>query len=257
MVPDITLDPSNPTRIETASLDRPDGAVAESIRQIRTSILKACHEKHLKSLLVAAGMPGSGSTSIICNLAINAAAIDLNVLIIDANVRRPAVHGVFGLSPGPGLSEVLNGSASLESAAQSTNVAGLSVLTAGTDRARAYERFTTQAFADVMTAAKGRYDLVLVDCPPAVVSGDAMALAGKCDGVVLVVRAFHEKRGLVARLRHQLDDTRAEFIGVIVNAVKPSAGGYFKRNIEAATRYSLNGDTAPADSKGDKDDQPT
>lgn len=256
VIPDVVLDPTNPTRVETASLDRPDGAVAESIRQIRMAMLKFCHEKQLKTVLVASGMPGSGSTSVICNLAINMAAIDLNVLVIDGNVRRPAVHGIFGLSIGPGFSEVLVGSANLESAVQSTSIPGLSVLTAGHDRARAYERFTTQSVADLMTKAKEKYDIVLVDCPPAVVSGDALALAGKCDGVMLVVRAFHEKRGLVARLRNQLDDTRAEFVGLVVNAVRPSAGGYFKRNIEAATRYSLNGDATvtPEDNKPAKDD---
>ena len=237
IVPEIGMDPTNPQRIETASLDRPDGAIAESIRQIRTGILKTCHEKQYKTLLVASGMPGSGGTSLVCNLAVNAAAIDLNVLIIDANVRRPAIHTIFGVQGGPGLAEALSGASSLEGAVQQSSVAGLHIMPAGNDRSRAYERFTTQAMMELLVKAREKYDLVIVDAPPAVVSGDALALAGKCDAAVLVVRAYSEKRGLLARLRHQFDDVRAEFLGVVVNAVRPSAGGYFKRNFEVSTRY--------------------
>lgn len=237
VVPEIGMDPTNPQRIETASLDRPDGAIAESIRQVRTGVLKTCHEKGYKTLLVASGMPGSGGTSIVCNLAVNAAAIDLNVLIIDANVRRPAIHSIFGVQGGPGLAEALAGAVAFESTVQSSSVAGLHIMPAGIDRGRSYERFTTQAMADLMAKAREKYDLVIVDAPPAVVSGDALALAGKCDAAMLVVRAYSEKRGLLARLRHQFDDVRAEFLGVVVNAVRPSAGGYFKRNFEASSRY--------------------
>lgn len=237
IVPEIGMDPTNPQRIETASLDRPDGAIAESIRQIRTGILKTCHEKQYKTLLVASGMPGSGGTSIVCNLAVNAAAIDLNVLVIDANVRRPAIHSIFGVQAGPGLAEALAGTCSLEAAVQQSSVAGLHIMPAGTDRGRAYERFTTTAMNDLVQKAREKYDLVIIDAPPAVVSGDALALAGKCDAAVLVVRAYSEKRGLLARLRHQFDDVRAEFLGVVVNAVRPSAGGYFKGNFLASSRY--------------------
>ncbi len=241
IVPELGLDPTNPQRIETASLDRPDGAIAESVRQIRTGILKAHNDKGIKTILIASGMPGSGGTALVCNLAINSAAIDLNVLIIDANVRRPGVHPVFGMAAGPGLSDVLTGASNFDAAVQATAIPGLSVMAAGQERARAYERFTTPSMTDLLNTAKSKFDLVLVDAPPFVVSADALSLASKCDGVVLVVRAYNEKRGLVARLRGQFDEIRAEFLGVVVNAVRPSAGGYLKRNIEATSKYGVNG----------------
>lgn len=237
IVPELALDPTRPERIETACIERPDGAVAESMRQIRTTLLKACHDRQHKAVLFVAGMPGSGTSSIIANLAANTAAVDLRVLIVDANLRRPTMHQLFGLPEGPGLGEALSGSAPFAEVVHGTPVPGLDLLPAGIDRRGSYERFTTNAMNDLLREARERYDLILIDAPPAVVSGDAVALAGKADASVLVVRAFTEKRGLVARLRNQLGDSKAEFLGVIVNAVRASAGGYFKRNFQATAAY--------------------
>jgi hypothetical protein len=68
-----------------------------------------------------------------------------------------------------------------------------------------------------------------------------MALANRCDAVMLVVRALSEKRGMVARLRNELSEVKAEFLGVVVNAVRSAAGGYLKGNILAAHKYHNGG----------------
>ena len=68
-------------------------------------------------------------------------------------------------------------------------------------------------------------------------AGDAFALAGRCDASVLVCRTYSEKRGLLARLRTQLGDARADFLGVIVNGVRASAGGYLKSNYKTTMDY--------------------
>jgi Mrp family chromosome partitioning ATPase len=112
-----------------------------------------------------------------------------------------------------------------------------------------FERFTGSSVAGIFRDLKQRYDLVLIDSTPGVVAGDAIAIAHHCDAVVLVVRALCEKRGLVARLRNQLGDTGAEFLGVVVNAVKPSAGGYFKRNFQVTHEYGREAE-APKEKNG-------
>ncbi|MCX5688960.1 MAG: hypothetical protein NTV94_04100, partial [Planctomycetota bacterium] len=73
---------------------------------------------------------------------------------------------------------------------------------------------------------------------PAVVAGDGLALAQRVDATVMVVRAMSDKRGMVARIRNELGEARAEFLGVVVNGVRSSAGGYMKGNIRAAAEYS-------------------
>jgi capsular exopolysaccharide synthesis family protein len=237
VVPDLALDPTMPERAETACLDRPTGVFADSVRQLRTTLLRTLRERRLKSVLFVAGMPGSGSTSVVANLGVNAASIELKVLLIDANMRRPTLHQVLGREEGPGLADVLRGEATLTDAIRATDVSNLSLLSAGSKREHAYERFNTSAMHDLLASAGERFDLVLIDCPPAIVAGDALSLTTQADAVVMVVRAYGEKRGLVARLRSQLSDSRAAFLGVVVNGVKSSAGGYFKQNFQAAVEY--------------------
>lgn len=242
LIPETGLDPSNPVRVETATTDRPSGAVAETVRQIRTTLLKTIRQHGHKSVVFVSGLPGSGTTTVVCNLAANAATIDLRVLIIDANLRRPAAHRIFDVNEGPGLGDVLKGKATLEQGIQKTSVENVSVLAAGTDREHAYERFNTAAMSDLLRDAGEHFDLILIDAPPAVVSGDAHALTAQADAVAMVVRAYSEKRGLVARIRNQLGESKAEFLGVIVNAVRSSAGGYFKRNFQQTLAYQQNGE---------------
>lgn len=237
VIPEAAEDPTQPSAAEHASRDNPGGVIAESIRQIRTNILKTFAQRGHKALLVVGGMPGSGASSLISNLASSMAAVDMRVLIIDANFRRPTIHKFFGLSEGPGLGEVLLGTAQLADAAQATDDPHLEVLTAGAPGSRIFERLTTSTMSRVLDEARATYDIVLVDSPPAIVAGDAIALANRCDASLLVVKAYGEKRGLVARVRDQLDETRADQLGVVINAVRASAGGYFKRNIRTSHEY--------------------
>ncbi len=237
VIPDAGEDPSQPTSAERAVRENPAGVIAESVRQVRTNLIKTFTQRGHKALLVVGGMPGSGASSLISNLASSLAAIDMRVLVIDGNFRRPAMHKIFGVAEGPGLGEVLLGTTQLADAIQHTDEPGLEVLTAGAPGNRIFERLTTSSMSRVLDEARARYDLVLVDSPPAIVAGDAMALANRCDASLLVVRAYGEKRGLVQRVRDQLDETRADQIGVVINAVRSAAGGYFKRNIRATHEY--------------------
>lgn len=237
VIPDASMDPSSPERVERACRERPQGVIAESVRQIRTGLLTDCHSRGHKVILFVGGMPGSGATALVSNLAVNAASADVRTLIIDANLRRPAVHTIFKTPEAPGVSDILLGEAGFAAGVCPTDTPNLSVLPAGKRDPHIFERFTTASMAALIGEARRAFDMVLIDCSPAVVSSDALALAGHCDGCVLVVRAYSEKRGLVARLRNQLGGSHAEFLGVIVNGVRASAGGYFTRNFQVTHEY--------------------
>ncbi len=109
---------------------------------------------------------------------------------------------------------------------------------AGTPAHRIYERFNNGRFEAVMAELRHRFDLIIVDAPPAVVAGDAMVLANKVDAAILVVRAYQEQRGLVARVMNQLVDARCEMLGMILTRPRGTAGGYFKKNFDAMARYA-------------------
>jgi len=245
MIPDAAEDPSRPASVETAFRDTPGGVVTESFRQVRAPLVKKMDTDGLRTVLVLAGMPGSGATTVTCNLALACAGSDDRVLIIDANVRRPSMQRIFGIADQLGLADCLAGQTTFAEAVRPTSVPNLSVLTAGSATNRMMpERLSTEGMTRLLAEASSQYDRVFVDCPPAIVSGDGLALANRCDAVVMVVRAMNEKRGLVNRIRMQLSESRAELIGVVVNAVKSSAGGYFKRNIQATHDYHNAGKSA-------------
>jgi len=237
IIPHASEDPTNPKRMETAFRDKPKGVVAEYIRQVRAPLAKRLAQTDARTVLFVPGMPGSGATSIVSNMGFSMAAMEKQTLIIDANFRRPAQHKVFDLPETPGLADVLAGKVSLDDAAKATETPHLFVLTVGSLEERVYERLAGHAMARLLAEAKTKFEVILLDTAPAMVAGDAVALAAHCDASILVVRAMGEKRGLVARLRNELSDTKGEFLGVLVNAVRSAAGGYIRKNIAATHGY--------------------
>lgn len=236
-VPDAAEDPSGAGSVETAFRDRSRGVLAESYRQIRSLLSKRLQQAGHKSIVIMSGMPASGATSVVSNLALAFASADQRVLIIDANFRRPAIHRVFGQPEAPGLADVLARKLDLESAIVSGGTPNLDLLPVGSRDDRVVERLATDVMSEVLAAVRSRYDLVLIDVAPAVVAGDGVSIAHRVDASVLVVKAFGEKRGMVSRIKNELSDSKSEFLGVVVNAVRSSAGGYMKGNIRAATEY--------------------
>ncbi|HMN41520.1 MAG TPA: hypothetical protein PKE29_11795 [Phycisphaerales bacterium] len=238
LVADAQEDPTRPSNLATAFRDAPTGVTAESFRLLRAPVIKGMDQAGHKTLLVLAGMPESGATTVATNLGLACAGADERVLIIDANLRRPGVQKAFGLPDAIGLGDVLNGAAKLDEAVRPTSADNLFVLTGGSAANRAMpERLASEAMSRLLAEAKGKFDRVIIDSAPAIVSGDGFTLANRVDAVALVVRAMVEKRGLVARLRAQFGECRGEFLGVVVNAVQASAGGYLRGNIKASHEY--------------------
>lgn len=239
LIPDASEDSATPKdQMHRAFTAAPRGVVSESFRQIRSPLLKQMDLADHKSLLVMSGMPDSGASTVTANLAAAAAAAGRRTLIVDANFRRPSQHTSFGLADAPGLADVLNGNATVASAAVETNTENLALLPVGSSSNRVIEQLAGKRFGEVLAEAGEHYDLIVIDAPPAIVAGDGVSIANRCDASILVVRAYSEKRGLVARVRNQLADSKAEFLGVVVNGVRASAGGYLRGNIRASQSYA-------------------
>ncbi|CAN5681396.1 hypothetical protein BH11PLA1_BH11PLA1_20480 [soil metagenome] len=238
IVPLASEDPTRPVQVETAFRDSPTGAVSEGFRHIRSAVARRLHHGGHRSLVIMSGAPGSGATTTACNLAMGFAASDLRVLLIDANFRKPALHRVLKLAEGPGLADILARKTELKSALQQTSTPNLSLLSAGTAVHRAIpERLATDTMRQIIKDAGESFDLVIVDTAPGMVASDGNALANRCDASMLVLHAMREKRGFVARLRDQLSDAHGEFLGVVVNGVRGSSGGYLRQNIKASYEY--------------------
>ena len=206
--------------------------------QAAAQIQKQVKAGSYRSVLVFGGMPGAGTTSILTNLAESMAWSGKRVLLVDANFRRPGLAVALGTDPNaPGLGEVLGGKATPESVIQ-VLADRVHFVNAGAPEHRVYERLATPLADDALSHLREAYDIILIDAPPAVVAGDALVLAARVDATVLVVRAFQEQRGLVARLVAQLHDSPSALLGIILNRPRSSAGGYFRKNFEAMASYA-------------------
>jgi len=238
VLPALDEDPLRPARAETATRDQPTGVIAECVRQLRTDVVKRLGDG--KTLLVAGGMPGSGGSTVALNLALSLAAAERRVLLVDANLRRPKLHELLGIDRGPGIVDGLRTGMSLSEVIHAVpGEPNLSLLPVGNDprSEAARERLLGSTVDELLREASERYDIILIDAPPAIVSSDAMNLSARCDGALLVVRAFGEKRGLVQRLRNQFEDVGATLLGVVINGVRGTSGGYFRRNFRATHEY--------------------
>ena len=239
VIPELSEDPTPSESAEICVHKHPHSVIAESYRQAAHPIAEMMERSNHQTLLFVGGLPGAGTTTTTSNLAAVAAATGRRVVVIDANFRRPRLAQAMGAEADHvGLGELLHGEASLEQAIQ-TSCCGADVIAAGKPGRRVFERLNTQQLARVLAELRDRYDLILIDAPPAVAAGDAMMLANKVDATVLVIRAHQEQRGLVARLVSRLSESQSELLGIVLNRPRGTAGGYFKRNYATMAAYTV------------------
>lgn len=241
IIPDIEDDPAQPELVEGVVRSAPTSATAESIRQGAVAFSKSIAEADTRVVAMLSTGPESGVTSAIVNLATCMALSGRRVLAIDANFRRPALATAAQLEEATGLGECLSGAATIGNAVRASPL-GFDVLGAGAQEHRTIERLTTDALDRLLAQAREGWDLVLVDLPPVVVANEALSIAGRVDATCVVMLANRDPRGLLFKLVRQLEEQKGRFLGVFLDRVRVTAGGYLKRNMEAIAEYG----SAPA-----------
>lgn len=235
---DASEDPSGATRVENVVVADPGGLMAETFRQLRTTVLGKMERRQFRTLLVTGASAQSGVSSLVNNLALSVALHGRKVLVIDANWRRPTQYKLFDTPARPGLIEVLRGGAELSKAIVHKDEPSIDVLPAGNMLDADAELLEGAAFRKLLSELGQMYELVIIDGPPVLLAGDSQAIAGQVDAIVMVVRAMSEQRGMVARVARQLQGQRAELLGLVLNGVRSSAGGYFRKNYQEYYRYN-------------------
>jgi polysaccharide biosynthesis transport protein len=214
-------------RIGSPGRDPVGAAVGkEAFRSLRTN-LRFAREKEPKLLAVTSHAPKQGKTTVAVNLATTLAEQgSTSVLLIDGDLRRPLIHRTFGLERGPGLCEVLNGTAVLGEAIRPSPVhPKLHVLTAGGPVPNPSAVTDSEAFSDLLDELKERFAFVVVDTPPVLAVTDGAVIAKKVDGTLVVVRADQADPVAVSHAMDQLRQIDASLLGVILNGVGESTSG--------------------------------
>jgi len=156
---------------------------------------------------------------------------------VDANFRRPAVARLLNVANEAGLSDVLSGQKPWDQCVQGTKVTNLSVIGSGKLPPNPNELLGSSLAKKMLTEMAQQYDQVIFDGPPLLLISDASVLATQLDGVILVVRAGSNTHGIVSRCRASLNRIGAHVLGVALNAVRATAGGYLQKNYDAYYDY--------------------
>jgi capsular exopolysaccharide synthesis family protein len=205
-----------------ASLDayhRPRSSLAEVYRGVRTALYFGTRGKRNQVIQVTSALQGEGKSTLAANLAITIAQSGKRTLLIDADLRRPILHTLFGLASDRGLVSLIAGECTSAEAILPSGVANLSVLVCGTPPPNPSELLTSARFRELLDSLRKEYDFVVIDTPPLLLVTDPSVVAPSVDGVILVVRMQPNSRRPAERSREVLKAVGASVVGVVVNDI--------------------------------------
>jgi receptor protein-tyrosine kinase len=229
------------------TLDDPNSPNAEAFRVLRTNLEFVNLDRQARTIMLTSAVEGEGKSTTAANLAVTLARSGRRVLLVDLDTRRPFIHRFFDLPRDDGLTRVALGHISLDAAlrrvalthssgndALSSNgngsgvIAGvLDVLTSGPLPPNPGEFAASKALADILRTLRERAEIVLVDAPPLLHLGDALALSSQVDALVLITRLHTLRRSMLIELRRVLDASPAEKVGFVLAGAELEDGyGY-------------------------------
>jgi len=208
----------------------PRSAWAEAYRSIRTNIdfLRRSHD--VQVIQIASPYSGDGKSSSASNLAISMARAGRKVLLIDADLRKPSLHKVFGLTNERGFSLVLKDELSISQVIQPSTLDGLDLITTGPEPANPAELLAAPRFLAALDEVRKLYDFVIIDTSPILAVTDPSIIGAAVDGIVLVVQPSSLKRRDAEHAKEVLNNLGTRVLGIVINRIGPedvgSASGY-------------------------------
>ena len=215
----------------------PQSETAEAYRALRTSILLSSVSHPPRSILVTSSVPQDGKTMTCVNIGIVLAQQGKRILLIDADMRRPNIHKIFGMSGKTGLSNILTGGAKVSDAIQTTVQPNLFALLAGPIPPHPSELLSSAMMQDLLKRWREEYDHIIIDTPPVLSVTDAVLLSVQTDAVILIIRSHQTSTAHVRRTRNLLQSVNASVLGVVVNAADLTSPDYYYYYYGSKYRY--------------------
>lgn len=199
------------------TLTNPRSAAAEAYRTLRTNIEFASVDEPVRTLLVTSAVLTEGKSAAVANLAVAMADGDRPVILVDADLRRPAQHTLFGLSNESGFTNLFRDEDAFnQPPLQTIPNTNLRVLTSGPLPPIPGQLLASNKMAAVIARLSEMAEIVIFDAPPLVTVNDASLLAAKVNEVLLVVRANHTKRDHLKAAKDRLEKVNARLIGAVL-----------------------------------------
>lgn len=194
----------------------PASLAAEQYRSLRTRIKRSENGRSVRTIVITSPAKGDGKSLTAANLALTMAQeFQQRVLLIDADLRRPTVHRLFGVNDGPGLADVLMGIAEIDHALVNLPEYHLTVLPAGVPPGHPAELLGSAAMRRTLDVLRTRYDRILIDMPPVAPLADLHVMAPLADGILMIVRAGVTPKPAIEQALAGLDMTKV--LGLVLN----------------------------------------
>ena len=219
--------PRDATAGDETELLKPDDArhqLVESFRNLRSTLLYMPLEgERPKTLLVTSAVPNEGKSTLSCNLALVMAFAGMKTLLIDADLRRGAIHNAFNVTRDPGLTDVLGHNVNWKIAIRQTKVENLHVLPRGRNVPQPSEYLLNKNTDRLLQELYPLYDYIIIDSSPVLAADDTASLAPKIDATLFVTRMSFTSAKMTRKSLEILYDRQANIPGIILNQVDTSS----------------------------------
>ena len=228
--------PAGEDVVELIPHTNPRSVVTEAYRAFRALLLLS-RAGGVKSIVVTSAVPGEGKTTTALNLAVTLAQLGRRVILLDADLHKPRVHTILGLSNRKGLVSVLAEGSKLEDVLQTTPVPNLWVVPAGPLTPNPSGLLSSDAMGKLLKDVQGAFDYVVFDSPPVLPVADALILGAITDGVVVTVLGGKTSREVVAKARTKLQRANVKILGVLINNLRVASGSFAGYGVYAKYEY--------------------
>jgi len=211
--------------IDLVPASNPQSPISEAYRAFRTSLLLSSADQP-KIITITSSLPREGKTTTAVNLATVLAQLGGPVLIVDADLRKPRLQKVFGVTRDTGLVNFLVGSHPIDECIFKSKVTNLAVMPSGPIPPNPSELLGSARMTELIAMARDRFAFVIFDTPPLIAVTDAMVLATNSDGVVLTVHGGETPRELVQRAAERLKQPSITVLGALLNNLDLAHHGY-------------------------------
>ncbi len=213
--------------MDLITITNPRSPVSEAYRTLRTNLQFSSLDDPIRTMVVTSPAPDEGKSTTVANLAVTLAQGGRRTVLVDCDLRRPALHTLFDLPSEPGLTDLMleeDGEPFL----QETGIEGLRLLSSGPKPPNPADMLGAQKLDKIIESLVKDADIVLFDAPPVIAVTDAAVLGAKVDGVLLVISAGKTRRDHAQRAKELLEKANVRIIGAaLANAPKDSAIGEY------------------------------
>lgn len=232
----------------------PQSNAAEGFRTIRATVSLTQKPDQFRTIAITSTIPSEGKSLVASNLAIVTAQTGLKTLLIDADLRRPSVHKAYRLHSPSGLSSYLmNETSQIEQIVHKTEVPNLDVICCGSVPTTPSELISSKRMVEFLEAVRGRYDRILLDCPPISAVSDPLIIAAMTDGVLFVTKFNKIRREHARKSIQRIQNAGIHIVGVVLNDIDFEGKDsyyysyYYYQNRYYSSHYRTGGKDRPKD----------